>query len=80
MKAIYLIDGLSCAHCANKMETEIKKIEGVHSASVNFITQRMTIEFDEEHQEEIVSHSEHIVKKIEPFVFLKPLLVSRKKQ
>ncbi len=79
MKTIYLIDGLSCAHCANKMETEIKKVEGVISASVNFITQRMTLEFDEAHQEEIILRSERIAKKTEPNVVLKQLLVSRKK-
>lgn len=79
MKTIYLLEGLSCAHCANKIESAICKLEGVKSATVNFITQRMTLEFDEAHQDEIIANSERIVKKTEPEVNLKQLLVSRKK-
>jgi copper chaperone CopZ len=79
MKTIYLLEGLSCANCANKMETAIRKLEGVTSASVNFVTQRMTLEFDEEHQNDVLLASERIVKKTEPNVTLKQILVSRKK-
>lgn len=79
MKTIYLLEGLSCAHCANKIETALCKLEGVTSATVNFITQRMIIEFDEARQAEILQTSERIVKKTEPDVTLKQLLVSRKK-
>ena len=74
MKIIYLLEGLSCANCANKMETAIGKLEGVTSATVNFISQRLTIEFDEEHQTEILAGAEHIVKKTEPDVRLKQIL------
>jgi copper chaperone CopZ len=79
MKTIYLLEGLSCAHCANKIETAICKLEGVTSATVNFVTQRLTLEFDEDHQSEVIANSERIVKKTEPDVKLKQLLVSRKK-
>ncbi len=42
-KKFNLID-LDCANCAAKMEEAVNKIEGVTSATVSFINQKMTIE------------------------------------
>ena len=52
MKKTYKID-VDCANCANKMEEAAKKTQGVKNAVVNFMTLKMTIEFDEgcDHQE-----------------------------
>lgn len=44
MKKIYNIE-VDCANCANLMETAANKIEGVASATVSFMTQKMTVEF-----------------------------------
>ena len=44
MKKIYKIE-VDCANCAAKMENATKKTEGVKDAVVNFMTQKMTIEF-----------------------------------
>ena len=44
MKKTYKID---CAHCANLMEEATKKVAGVASAVVNFMTQKMIIEFED---------------------------------
>lgn len=46
MKKIYKID-VDCANCANKMETAAKKTAGVKDAAVNFMTLKMTVEFEE---------------------------------
>ena len=46
MKKTYKIE-VDCANCANKMEVAAGKTEGVLSASVNFMTQKMTVEFCE---------------------------------
>lgn len=46
MKKTYKID-VDCANCANKMEEAAQKTEGVKSASVNFMTLKMSVEFDE---------------------------------
>ena len=43
MKKTYKMIDLDCANCAAKMEEAIKKIDGVTSASVSFMTQKMTI-------------------------------------
>lgn len=44
MKKIYKIE-VDCANCANLMEQAIRKIDGVAAATVNFMTQKMTVEF-----------------------------------
>ena len=46
MKKIYEIE-VDCANCANKMEEAAKKTEGVKDAVVNFMTLKMTVEFED---------------------------------
>ena len=46
MKKTYQIE-VDCANCANLMEEATKKTEGVADAGVNFMTQKMTVEFVE---------------------------------
>lgn len=46
MKKTYKID-VDCANCANKMEEAAKKTPGVKDATVNFMTLKMTVEFEE---------------------------------
>lgn len=44
MKKTYKIE-VDCANCANLMEEAAQKTAGVAVATVNFMTQRMTVEF-----------------------------------
>ena len=46
MKKTYKIE-VDCANCANLMEDAAKKTEGVADAVVNFMTQKMIVEFAE---------------------------------
>ena len=46
MKKTYKIDG-DCANCANKMELAAQRTEGVKNATVNFMTLKMQVEFQE---------------------------------
>lgn len=46
MKKTYKID-VDCANCANKMELAARKTAGVKSATVNFMTLKMNVEFEE---------------------------------
>lgn len=46
MKKTYKIE-VDCANCANLMEEAAKKTEGVQNAVVNFMTQKMIVEFQE---------------------------------
>ncbi len=49
MKKTYKID-VDCANCANKMEDAAKKTPGVKDATVNFMTLKMTVEFEDGRQ------------------------------
>ena len=46
MKKTYKIE-VDCANCANLMEEATKKTPGVKTAVVNFMTQKMIVEFEE---------------------------------
>lgn len=46
MKKTYKID-VDCANCANKMEDAAKKTAGVKDAIVNFMTLKMSVEFED---------------------------------
>lgn len=46
MKKTYKID-VDCANCANKMEEAAKNTDGVKDAVVNFMTLKMSVEFEE---------------------------------
>ncbi len=46
MKKTYAIE-VDCANCANLMEEAANKTAGVASAVVNFMTQKMTVEFED---------------------------------
>ena len=46
MKKTYKID-VDCANCANKMEEAANKTDGVKEAVVNFMTLKMSVEFEE---------------------------------
>ena len=46
MKKTYKID-VDWANCANKMEIAANETEGVKNAVVNFMTLKMSVEFDE---------------------------------
>lgn len=53
MKKTYKIE-VDCANCALKMEEAAKKVEGVQDATVNFMTQKMKVEFAENAEESSV--------------------------
>ncbi len=64
-KRFDLID-LDCANCAAKMEEAINKIEGVESATVSFMAQKLTIEADEDKFDKIMKQVVKTIKKVEP--------------
>ncbi len=66
MKKKFKMQDLDCANCAAKMEEAIKKIEGVEDATVSFMTQKLTIEADENRMDEIMKQVVAVCKKVEP--------------
>ncbi len=53
MRKTYKIE-VDCANCANKMEEAAAKTEGIASVTVNFMTQKMIVEFAEGADEKAV--------------------------
>lgn len=65
MKKVFRMKHVDCANCAAKMEHAISKIEGVQSATISFMTQRLTLEFDESKMAQILEEAEKQCKKID---------------
>ena len=66
MKKTYCLDNLDCANCAAKMEAAIQKLEGVQSAAISFMTQRLTIEAEEADFPKLLKAAQKCIRKIEP--------------
>lgn len=66
MKKTYKIE-VDCANCANLMEDADRKTEGVASATVNFMTQKMIVEFEDgKDSKEVMKNVLKACKKVEP--------------
>lgn len=66
MKKTYKIE-VDCANCANLMERAAHKVDGVRSATVNFMTQKMTVEFHEGSEPgSVMTAVRKACKKVEP--------------
>lgn len=66
MKKTYKIE-VDCANCANLMEATTQKVEGVSKATVNFMTQKMIVEFaDGADTKQVMQQVRKACKKVEP--------------
>jgi copper chaperone CopZ len=66
MKKRFKMQDLDCANCAAKMEEAIKKIDGVKDANVSFMTQKLTVEADEDRFDDVMAQIIKVCKKVEP--------------
>lgn len=66
MKKHFKLRDLDCANCAAKMEDAIRKLDGVNSATVSFMTQKLTLDADDARFDEILQQAVKICKKVEP--------------
>lgn len=71
MKKSFILEDLECAHCAAKMEDEIKKIKGVSECTLSFFAQKLTVEAEEADFDRIIKEIKKVIKKIEPDCTLK---------
>ncbi|MGI5891792.1 MAG: heavy metal translocating P-type ATPase [Bacillota bacterium] len=67
----FILKGLNCAYCSSKIEGEIKNLNGVKLAQIDFASQKLIVETDDSTafnklEEEIIS----VVKRIEPEISL----------
>ncbi|MGX8708843.1 MAG: heavy metal translocating P-type ATPase [bacterium] len=67
-KTLYLL-GLCCGECAQKIESQVKHIEGVKTASLDFVSQKLSIEaVDRKDLPAIVRQASKIALDIEPSI------------
>lgn len=66
MTKTYKLEDLDCANCAAKMEAAINKMDEVKSATVSFMTQKLTLETDGDITEDLMKKIAKICKKVEP--------------
>lgn len=66
MKKTYKIE-VDCANCANLMEDAARKTSGVSAATVNFMTQKMIVQFADGHEpRRVMQDVLKACKKVEP--------------
>ena len=66
MEKTYKIE-VDCANCANLMEDAARKTAGVASVTVNFMTQKMIVEFEDgQDSAQVMENVLKACKKVEP--------------
>ena len=66
MKKTFKLEDLDCANCAAKMETAISTLEGVQKCTVSFMTQKMTLEAEDDKFEAVLQAAIKCIAKVEP--------------
>lgn len=66
MKKVFKMRDLDCANCAAQMEDAINKIQGVNKATISFMTQKMTLDAEDERFDDILKEVVKTCKKVEP--------------
>ena len=66
MRKVFKLDEIDCANCAQKLEDAIKKVDGVESASVNFMTQKLTLVADDDAFDDVLERVVKLAAQIEP--------------
>ena len=71
MKKKFKLDSVDCANCAEKMAALIRKIPGVNDASINFMTQRLVIDAQEDAFPEILKQAQKACDRVEKGCLIK---------
>ncbi|WP_411679035.1 heavy metal translocating P-type ATPase [Clostridium thailandense] len=72
IKKEFILEGLGCANCSNKMEKKIRELKGVSNASINFVSRTLYMEIEAESRErELIDSIKDIIISIESHVKLK---------
>ena len=65
MEKTYKIE-VDCANCANLMEDAVKKTDGVKNAVLSFMTQKLTVTFEEGcNEKEVMKKARKAAKRID---------------
>lgn len=66
MELKFKITGIDCANCAAELERSIQKVDGVESATINFMGEKLILTVDEARKEEVMERVKKVIKKEEP--------------
>lgn len=66
MRKSFKLDEIDCANCAQKLEDAISKLDGVEKASVNFMTQKLTLTAADDRFDEVLDRVVKLTADLEP--------------
>lgn len=66
MNKAFRFKNLDCADCAAKLERKLAAIDGINEIRVNFIFQKILVDFDESKKESVFSEMKRVIKGFEP--------------
>ena len=66
MKKAFTIRELDCGHCAQEIEEAASKVAGVNKVRVNFLSERMTLDAEDDKFDAVLEEIKKIVKTLEP--------------
>lgn len=69
----FKIEGLDCANCANELERALQKIDIIDNVVVNFMTEKLIFECEEEDRCSAIEQIKKVIKKEEDNVIIKEL-------
>lgn len=64
----FKIEGIDCPNCANVLEQGLKKVDLISNISIDFITQKLSFECEENNIDEALNEIKKVIKKEEPDV------------
>ena len=65
MRKVFKMEDLECANCAAKMQDAIAKIDGVNSVNISFMTQKLTLDAEDERFDAILDSAQKAISKFE---------------
>ena len=65
MRKVFKMEDLECANCAAKMQDAIAKIDGVNSVNISFMTQKLTLDAEDERFDAILDAAQKAISKFE---------------
>ena len=75
MKKSFKIEGMTCSACSNRVERFVRKLDGINEANVNFATETLNVDFDENKlksvdiEEAVVKSGYKVKKDIKTYTF-----------
>lgn len=68
MKRTFILEDLDCAHCAQKIQDKVAKLEGVSNCTITFLTQKLVYDVEDDKNEQVEKEMKKLVADMEPDV------------